>query len=313
MARAKVNATKATKGTVTLINTRKKLWDLTMSNVQNVGNKTFVFVPMELLYVDPRFQRAEDSSKAKINQLARNWDDNKLDPLKGSLHPEENFVSVIDGFHRVEAGKILNLPGLVVEVVKGLPENPEQRLIAEATIFATQTDDVSVLTPVQKHKANVLRGIKENVVIDELTTKYHIMLKKNPSHGRVQTGQLAGFSQALSIARTSGEDMLDTVLGILCKARWDMASAGLGSNALYMVWNILRLHPEYATEIADMLPAYLVKLDPHRLFAEAYSKYPSRKEKERILLHIEDAVCAELGLTRVYTGGSITTALREIA
>lgn len=301
------------KNTTNAINERKRLWDLTMANIQTVGNKSFVFVPMELLYIDPRFQRAEDSSKQKISKLARNWDNNKLDPLKGSLHPEEHLVSVIDGYHREEAGKILGLPGLVVEIVRDLPTDPEQRLIAEATIFATQTDEVDALSPVQKHKANVLRGISENVIVEDLIKKYHITLKKNPSHGRVQTGQLAGFTMALSIAKTNGESMLNDVLSVLCNARWDMNNGGLSANALHMVFNLLRLHPEHHDAIMTQLPKLLLDVDAHQLYAKAYSKYPNRKEKERILLYAEDVVCEKLNITRVYNGGSITVALGRTA
>ena len=293
---------------------RKQLWDLTMQNIQRIGGKQYVFVPKELWFVDERFQRVDENSKGKINQLVKNWDINKMDALKGSLHPEELRISVIDGYHRVMAAQILDLPGLEFEVLNDMPLNPTERLIREATYFATQGDEVSRLTPVQKHKANVLRGINENVIVEELIQHYHIPLKANPSHGRVASGELAGFTVALNIAKgTGGKNMLNTVMEILCESRWNLSKNGLSSNALAMVYNILRLHPENEREICDVLVKTFTETEPNQIFARAYSKYDTRGEKERNLMYIEDLVCEELGITRVYHGGSIVTALNKIA
>ena len=294
-------------------NAKQQLWDLTMSNVQKVGGKHYVFAPMELLFVDDRFQRVDENSKAKVNQLVRNWDSNKMDSLKGSVHTDELRISIIDGYHRVMAALILGLPGLEIEILQDMPENPEERLVKEATYFATQGDEVSKLTPVQKHKANVLRGVKENVMLDELINKYHIALKKNPTHGQVQVGQIAGFTMALSIAKVSGKEMLNTVFRILCESRWDMARNGLSAHALYVVYNVLRLHPEYTTEIGSTLVEIFTPIEPDQLFAQAYSKYATRKERERILMYTEDLVCEALNIPRVYNGGSIVDALNRVA
>lgn len=294
-------------------NAKKQLWDLTMSNVQKVGGKHYVFAPMELLFVDDRFQRVDENSKAKVNQLVRNWDSNKMDSLKGSIHTDELRISIIDGYHRVMAALVLGLPGLEIEILQNMAKNPEERLVQEATYFATQGDEVSSLTPVQKHKANVLRGIKENLIVEDLISKYHITLKKNPTHGQVQIGQLAGFTMALSIAKGSGQQMLDTVFNVLCMSRWNMARNGLSSNALHVVYNILRLHPSNRTEICSLLVEKFTPIEPNNLFAQAYAKYPTRQEKERNLLYVEDMVCQELNIARVYDGGSITAALNRTA
>jgi len=298
---------------VTEKNSRKKLYELTMANVQKVGGKHYAFVPMELLFIDNRFQRIEDGSKAKVNQLARNWDSNKMDSLKGSVHEEEYLVSIIDGYHRVEAARILGLPGLEVEILQDMPENPKERLIQEATYFATQGDEVSKLTPVQKHKANVLRGVRENLILNELLEAYKIELKTNPSHGRVVTGQLAGFTVALSIAKANGGDMLGQIFAVLCRARWDIARNGLSANALSTVYNMLRLHPENNIDVCRCLSAYFRDISPDQLLAEAYAKYPNRGERERILLYTEDYVCKELGIDRVYDGGSVSSVLNNAA
>lgn len=290
---------------------KKRLWDITMANIQTVGNKSFVFAPMELLYADQRFQRVEESSRNKIGQLARNWNENKLDPLKGSIHPEEYCISIIDGYHRIKAGEIVGCTGMVVEIVQNLPTDPAERLIAEAELFATQTDEVDALTPVQKHKANVLRGVKENVIVEKLMAKYRISFKKNPSHGRVKIGELAGFTMALGIAK-AGETMLDDVLAVLCGARWNLSNGGLGSNALHMVFNLLRLHPEHHDAIMAAMVELLIDVDPNQLYSLAHAKYPNRKERERILMYAETVICEKLGIPQIYNGGSINVVLGKM-
>lgn len=290
---------------------RKKMYDLIMSNTIPVGNKRYADIPPceddGILFVDDRIQRDKNTMKAKnkIKNLAENWDINKMDALKVVPHPEENRFSVVDGCHRLSAAILKGEKSVVCEIITGLSEDPKERLIQEATLFATQNDEVDTLSPIERHKANVLRGIKENVIVDGLAKKHNIELKKNPSHGRVQNGQLAGFTMALNIAKVNGDKFLDDVLTILCASRWNVAKGGLSANALYAVSSILRLHPEYKREISSLLVKKFTPIEPDQLFAEAHAKYTTRKEKERILLYVEDIVCENLGITRVYNGGKL--------
>lgn len=289
---------------------REKMYNLIMANTIPVGNKRYADIPPcedEILFVDERIQRDKNTVKAKrkIRNLAENWDINKMDALKVVPHPEEHRFSVVDGCHRLAAAIINGEKSVVCEIITGLSENPRERLIQEATLFATQGDEVDTLSPVECHNANVLRSIKENVIVDDLVKKYDIKLKTNPSHGRVHNGQLAGFTMALQVARTSKKEILDDTFYILCESRWNFARGGLSANAIYVVSNILRLHPEYKSEIISMLIKEFTPIEPDQLFAEAHAKYTTRKEKERILLYVEDIVCDKLGISRVYNGGRI--------
>ena len=145
------------------IKAREALFQLTLSNVQKIGNKHFVSVPLSLLFVDEAFQRMDDSSPRVINRLVENWDDNKMDALRVSPHYETNNFSIIDGFHRYTAASEKGIQNLTVEVLQGLSSDVQERLVQEATIFATQNDESESLTIVQKHKANVLRGIQDTL------------------------------------------------------------------------------------------------------------------------------------------------------
>lgn len=290
--------------------TRENTYNLIMANTIPVGNKRYANILTDegIIFADKRIQRDNDTTRAKkkIRNLAENWDINKMDALKVVPHPEEHRFSLVDGYHRLSAAIIKGEKSLVCEIITGLSDNPEERIIQEATLFATQNDEVDVLSPIERHKANVLRGIKENVIVDDLCNKYNIALKKNPSHGRTQTGQLAGFTMALQFARTAEKEILDRTFCILCESRWNIAKLGLSANTIHMVANILKLHPEYQNEICSLLIKEFTPIEPEQLFSQAYSKYPARKEKERNLLYLEDVVCENLGITRVYSGGKVS-------
>ena len=293
--------------------TRENTYNLIMANTIPVGNKRYasILTDGDIIFADSRIQRDNDTLKAKkkIRNLAENWDINKMDALKVVPHPEEHRFSLVDGYHRLSAAILKGEKSLVCEIITGLSDNPAERLIQEATLFATQNDEVDTLSPIERHKANVLRGIRENVIIDDLCNKYNIALKKNPSHGRTQIGQLAGFTMALQFLKhnDNGKEVIDNVFYILCESRWDIAKLGLSSNTIHMVANILKLHPEHQNEICSLLIKEFTPIEPEQLFSKAYSKYPARREKERNLLYVEDVVCETLGITRVYYGGKATT------
>ena len=279
---------------------KERLFNLTMQNCQKIGNKVFVFIPTELLCVDERYQRVSESSKVKIRNLTNCWDDNKMDALKVSAHPEVNEFSIIDGYHRFTAGKAKGFNGFSCELIQGLSENPEERIIQEATLFATQNDEVDMLSPVEKHKANVLRGVTENIILQEIIDKYDIPLKKNPSHGRVKIGHLAGYTCALRIAKVYGKEMLDDIFYVICESRWNLAARGLSANVIGSVANMLKFHPAYREEIKGELIKYFKPIEPDKFFASAMDKYPERKEKERLSLFLEDYLCEQIGMERTY-------------
>lgn len=299
---------------VTFINTRnnmvekapeEKLFELTSSNIQSVGNKKYVYIPMELMFIDERYQRETMSSKLKIKNLANKWNDAKMDSLKVSIHPEEKRFAIIDGMHRFKAAEIIGKSALNCEVIE-LSTDPEERLVQEATLFATQMDEVDSLTPVEKHKANCLRGVTENVILQEVLNKYDIPLKTNPSHGKVKTGHLAGFTTALDISKKAGKNRLDNIFEVITKARWDIASKGMNTWVLHSINAMFALHPEHESEIKEKLIEMFRPIEPEKFFASAMDKYPERKERERLVLYLEDNICSALNIQRVYNGGYVT-------
>lgn len=279
---------------------REKLWALTMQNMQKVGNKTYVFIPLDLLFVDEAFQRCGKSVKDKINYLTRHWDWKKFEALKVSLHEEDHSVSVIDGGHRFGAAKNLGLYGLVCEVLEDMPHDPEERLKEEARIFATQGDEVDKLAPVDAHKANVIRGIYEYVALEELLQKYDIPLKRTTGGGRVGAGILAGYVESVRIIKRNGKEMLDNIFYILCSARWNMVPSGLSSDLLRSIEIVLNLHPDHTKEIIEETIKFFLPIPPRKFFSMGVVTYPERSMKEGYVLVLEDYLCDKIGMERLY-------------
>lgn len=282
---------------------QKDVYDLVLNSLRKVGNKYYASIPLTLLFADKRFQRNSRSAHVKIKRLVDRWNPNKMDALKVVPHGETCSFSVVDGFHRLTALRMMGVTTVECEVVLGLSENPDERLVQEAFLFATQGDEIDRLLPVDKHNANLVLGVKENVVVNSLCAKYHIPLKTS-LQGRTKVSHLAGFTAALSIARVN-EKLLDDVFYILCESRWNLAAKGLGALTLKTVSGILSLHPECKDDIIKSLIEYFTPIDPAQYFANAYAKYPERKEQERLVLFLEDYLVETLGITRVYNGGAV--------
>ena len=68
---------KETTQVATNMNKRKPVFDLVRKNVRTIGSKTYVYVPLDLLIVDPAFQRNAKAAKSKVKKLVDNWNPHK--------------------------------------------------------------------------------------------------------------------------------------------------------------------------------------------------------------------------------------------
>ena len=290
---------------------RKELYDSSISNIQDIGGKKYASVSVKALLVDSDYQRDEFLSHVKVSTLIYKWNPNKMDALRVSNRKDEKAFAVIDGCHRLLAAKYLGMKYVPCEILD-LSDDPKQRQIEEARLFATQNDELDKLTPLQKHKANCLCGVKENLFVQKMIEKYDIKVKTNCGRGYGKIGELTGFSQALKIAKAN-EKLLDHTLNILYSARWNISHVGLGNFTLSAVSNVLRLHAECTEDVKEILINSLIKITPEQFIANSRAKYPERKDVEAITLTMEDIVCEVLGIPRVYNGGNVKAAMIKVA
>lgn len=277
-----------------------------MGNLVKVGPRNYAMIPVDLLFVDERFQREVPLNDEKVRILVRDWDDNKMDALKVSVHKEENAFSVVDGGHRLLAAIILGLKYIRCEVLD-LSEDLNERLQKEAEIFIKQSEPITPIKPLDRHNGALICKIPENVALQELVEKYNIPLKRKAGHGKVVIGHLAGFDAALKIIKSYGKETFDHILYILCSSRWNMEAMGLGSDTFRLLKNIFLLHPDKTEEIISSLISYFSKITPRTFFSAAITAYPNVSLMRAYTMYLEDYLCDQIGMERVFMKDSSIT------
>ena len=112
-------------------------------------------IPVELMEVDERYQIDERTNR-DLSYLTKNWNERMLMPLSGIPHYEEGKIYLVDGYGRWVASQLINkekYKDLEVLVVLDPPEDKEERLKLEATLYAFQNIGVAKMTPIHKHGA----------------------------------------------------------------------------------------------------------------------------------------------------------------
>lgn len=292
---------------------RKQMYEMVMNTRQYVGAKEFGFIPLELLEIDDTYQRMDCINLEKVYDLVNHFDKNKFDPIQVSPHPETYSFAVTNGAHRMMATQIRKETGCEAVIVTGLSENPDERRIQEATLFATQNDQVDNLSVSQKHKANVLRGIRKHVILDECIRERKILidskiLKNMESEKRDQMGEyrvLSGYTAALSVAAfANGKDVLTHVLNVIELTSWRNAAGGYSSDIIRTLGWIINLH-DCDQKTINAIIAYLTPMEPKEFVSRAYAKYPARRQKERLCMLLEKEVAKILKQKPLYEGGDM--------
>lgn len=279
-----------------------KLYNYTKTEAKKIGNKYMANVDISLLTVDPRFQRVDTYTPAKVRKLAAEFDSDKMDILPLSPHDEEGKFSVIDGYHRYMAAKLRGMETLPCDIIMNMPTDPAQRLKREAEIFVSQDKDTERLTPLQKHGANIILEVKANINLQKAIDKYKIKVKNLKTRSTKQVGVLTGFADALVIAGY-GEKYIDETFRILKEAKWDLTPNGLGARQIRAIGKMVKIH-ECDQKVSSLLIEYLRPIDYQIFISKGMSTYPTRKPQEGLIMILEDYVVAH-NIQRLYFGGKV--------
>lgn len=293
---ATINAAAAPNAEIAKI--QRERYEDTKANIRQIGNKYFVNIGRNLLFADSRFQRITKAGSHKVSVLADKWNPAKCDPIRVSPHDEEGRFSIIDGFHRYLAAGIKGEDRIVCEVIMGLPQDPTERLKAEAYLFATQNDQVDTLTPTEKHNANLILEVPEYVSVENTCKKYNVVIRKTA--GKSRAGVLSCYSTALRIARAYGEPLLDNTFLVICESRWNLNPLGFTDRTLKAISDVIRLHPEHREGVIGTMIQFLKPITPEQFIAHSMATYPERTRTEQFTLFLEDYVCTTLNIPRVY-------------
>ena len=292
--------------------TPSSLYEEAIKNKFSIGGITYCELPFSLIAFDSSYQRNESADMEKIRKLAREWDDNLMDLPLVSEHPEEGLFYGIDCYHRIEAMKINGRDRVLCKIASNMPEADAERSIKEAELFSKQ-GPCENLTIGQRHKANVKRGIRSNVVLEQciqgrklfVDPKLYRNMSEEDKEKYADWRVLSGYASALRIAGyTNGKELLTSVLDIIEAVHWREATGGYKSVLIRSLATILYLH-DSSEFCKQAMCKYLAPMEPEEFIAKAYAKYPARKEKERLDMLLEEETSRIMGFGPMYTGGDL--------
>lgn len=283
---------------------QKKLFNMAMDNVKSFStNKSrkksigIVAIDLSLLFVDARYQGLR--THKHINRLINKWDERKLSPIIVVPHPEEFRFAVVDGQGRLLAATELGYETLQAIVLLDAPEDEYERLKFEAEIFIGQDDEIEKVKALEKHPARVIIGDEAAIALENMFTRYDITY--TDSKGCRKAGVLGSYPTAYKMAKTHGEKCLDYIFSIIKNAGWDDETNGYATyitESLKNIWVTYQATKDRET-IHQYLSRYFRDIDPTIFASNAKSRYPMRKDMERVCtLYLEDIIHEQLGLER---------------
>lgn len=270
----------------------QQVFGMIMGTLQRTGNHCMAYIPEDMLDTDEDFQRVETRDSNKIRKLAASWDPNQMDPLTVVPHPETGTFSVVDGFGRLSAARILGLTHLECHVITNAPEDLGERKQFEANIYLHQIDNVERLKPTQMHNARVLTGDRNAVILDSALKHYKCSIVSEK--GARKPGQLGSYTRAYTIARNYGEAGLRFVFEACKIAGYDIESNGYNSNVFTA---LSRIYGAYGN-VLEVVGNYMRTMKPEILKSKSVAKYPERSPEIAVTLFIQDKVIEILKVDR---------------
>lgn len=283
---------------------QKKLFNMAMENVKSFSTSKsrkksigIVAIDLSLLFVDARYQGLR--THKHINRLISKWDERKLSPIIVVPHPEEFRFAVVDGQGRLLAATELGYETLQAIVLLDVPEDEYERLKFEAEMFIGQDDEIEKVKALEKHPARVIIGDEAAIALEKMFTHYDITY--TDSKGCRKAGVLGSYPTAYKMAKTHGEKCLDYIFSIIKNAGWDDETNGYATyitESLKNIWVAYQATKDRET-IHRYLSRYFRDIDPTIFASSAKSRYPMRKDMERVCtLYLEDIIHEQLGLER---------------
>lgn len=255
-------------------------------------------IPIELLAIDESYQTPERTNRGNaITKLAKNWDENKLEPIAVVPHVDECKFYVVNGYGRWQASQMQtpNYEYLYATVLLGATNmNVDERRRFESELFAYQDREVSTLKPIQIHGALMNLGNEAVIILEELRKKYKFSYLNEK--GNRAGGVLGSYSETLNIAKVKGKDCLEYIFGVCQKSAFHKKSNGYASYVVRTLKDAWSAYPEDREDTKKYLSEYLRGIDPAMLKATAIVKYPMLESRMACSLLIEDLIVENLSL-----------------
>lgn len=257
---------------------RKNALKTLMNGIQ-MGNKVFVLVPVEDLYIDESYQR---SVQNHVNILVREWDSRKCDQLKINYRENGRFY-VWDGQHRLVAMKIMKIDYALCTITVGLTQEQE------AALFGCQGIGIKKPDPYDIFKANVCAGEKIDTAIRDMCDKYDLAVNRSNK----RAGNLSCLTFAREVFRRGDKDReyFEWVLQLLHESKWNEFAQSHCHRFVSSLYEVRKVLDEEYEFVQRKLITYLKQTTPDELLINATIKYPQFKdESKKLKLFLLDVV-----------------------
>lgn len=242
-----------------IVNDSKRLYTIAVKN--KVGNKIMASVPLYLIYIDDTYQRTETFSKAKANEIATNFIEAAYDPIK--LNYRDGRFYCPAGQHRIYAHIIMGADCIEAELFQESYEN-------EISIFLTQDDNRSKLSPYDRYKAGLACGRYEDVTLYKICKKYNVTIGTKADN---KTSKIGSITTAKGILNQYGEECLEWIFTIIRDSGRTMQKRAYDSRTFRALKSVYKM--TYGKDVKQKIIKFLENTTPMLLYANAVTTFPT--------------------------------------
>lgn len=250
-----------------------------MTSQNKMGNKMMAQVPLYMIALDENYQRTENFSKAKGDQIAANFIEEAYDPIK--LNWRNGLLYCPAGQHRIYAHIIMKKEFITAELFRVPYE-------AEIEIYLSQDDNRSKLTPYDRYKAGLAAKKETSLALQEICTEFGVVILPRVTN---VPRQLRSLTIAEDVLRTYGERGLRWILSVLSESGWLDEPRALDSRIFRALRNTYRKAILISVEEVESCKHRIITIfsetTPERFYASSQIKIPTMD--------------AEVAMTRVLT------------
>lgn len=170
-----------------------------IKNSFGIGSKRYILIDPKYIHI-PEWQR--DTDMAKATEIAKNFDDNKYDPVK--VYASNGKLIVADGAHRIIAFIINGELKILVEILT----------CDEHDAILTFLDQESGRKPMSvndTYRAGIKANIKEYVQFKELFESYNIQITADEHKIENPIGEIRPSRSILRMVKSDRETLVKTI------------------------------------------------------------------------------------------------------
>lgn len=169
-----------------------------------------VEIPLDMIKIDPLYQRALRSQKILTN--FKNFNPAKVDIKTANYRPDEGCFYLTDGFHTYNLLKMMGYKSMWVRLFVGLS------VAEEAKMFITQNEGCTRVNAAEKFVGGLAAGEEPYTTIKRVCDEYKITIKD--SGVKKLDRNISSVQILVRVMKKYGEDGLRFMLDLLDDAKW---------------------------------------------------------------------------------------------